>query len=318
MTVSQVGRREQLVNAYASTLSGDITDVATSITVADATGLPTVGDFRIKIENEIIIIKSRSGTTLTAATRGAEGTTGAAHSSGAAVKAYLTAGGLKNLLFEARGTPFTPTSTAYVGPLCRLYGSDHTVLTVSSFTWLNQGTATATDSNGSLIIQMPSEASNAIRGLYLAIPATPYTLHAKLRFGPGSVSPGANSSHAGLFFYQSSSGKLVTLSARYGERAAMWRWTNTTTFSAVVDTAMDSNGDAVWLHFKDDGTNFKGFFSDEGECRNYDGTSWFQEGRTAFFSGAPTGPSHVGIYANSGSGLASQIFTFETVILEAQ
>lgn len=316
MAVTQVGRREQLVNAWSSTLSGDITNADTSIGVGDGTGLPTVGDFRIKIENEIILIKSRSSNTLTAVTRGAEGTTADSHSSGAIVRAYLTAGGLKTLLFDGRGTPFTPSAAANCGPLCRLYGSDHTILTASSFTWLNQGTATATDTNGGIRIGMPSEASNAIRGLYIAIPARPYTLHAKLRFGPGTVAPGANSSHAGLFFYQSSSGKLVTLSARYGERVAMWRWTNTTTFSAVVDTAMDQNGDAIWLHFTDDGTSFKGYFSDDGNCRSYDGTAWFQESRTAFL--LTTSADYCGIYANSGSGLASQIFTFEQVILEAQ
>lgn len=316
MTVTQVGRREQLIDRWASTLTTTINDTDTSIVVGSGTGLPTVGDFRIKIEDEIIIIKARSGTTLTVATRGAEGTTAASHTSGVSMKAYLTAGGMKRLLLDARGAPFSEAATANCGPLCRLYGSDHTILTASSFTWLNQGTATATDTNGGIRIGMPSEASNVLRGLYLAIPSTPYTLHAKLRFGPGTVAPGTNSSHAGLFFYQSSSGKLVTLSCRYGEVNSMWRWTNTTTFSAVVDTAMGNNGDAIWLHFTDDGTSLKGYYSDDGNCRSYDAATWFQESRTAFL--LTTGPSHCGIYANAGSGLASQIFTFEQVILEAQ
>ncbi len=69
-----------------STLSSDITSAAASITVADGSAFPS-GAGRIKIDNELIKISSRSGNTFTVASsgRGIEGTAAAAHSTDAVV-----------------------------------------------------------------------------------------------------------------------------------------------------------------------------------------------------------------------------------------
>lgn len=79
-------------NAY-STLASGITDVATSLTVATGEGarFPSTFPFYISIDSEILECTNRVTDVLTV-TRGAQGTSPAAHSTGAAVKLYITAG----------------------------------------------------------------------------------------------------------------------------------------------------------------------------------------------------------------------------------
>jgi hypothetical protein len=79
-----------------TTLNGTITSGATSLVVSSATPLPTAGDFRILIDTEIMLVTAVSGTTLTV-TRGIEGTTAAAHTTGAIVACILTAAALSRL-----------------------------------------------------------------------------------------------------------------------------------------------------------------------------------------------------------------------------
>src|SRR6266853_1580406 len=73
--------------------SGDATLTVLSPVAPD--GWPTLGQFRILIDTEIIICTAASSgaTTLTVVTRGAEGTTAAAHSNGASINMVLTAAG---------------------------------------------------------------------------------------------------------------------------------------------------------------------------------------------------------------------------------
>jgi len=87
---------EQYVNNAISSLTGAITNVATTLTVASATNFPTAGNFHILIDSEIMVVTVVSGTTFTV-TRGQEGTTAAAHASGAQVINILTAASLQNL-----------------------------------------------------------------------------------------------------------------------------------------------------------------------------------------------------------------------------
>ena len=83
---------ELFKNLASTTLNGDIDDTTTSVVVNSAMGF-TGGDFRILIDNEIMKVTGVSGTTLTVS-RHQEGTSAAAHTSGADVKHILTVGGL--------------------------------------------------------------------------------------------------------------------------------------------------------------------------------------------------------------------------------
>ena len=84
---------EQFKNNYITTLNGAIDNDDTTITVTTGPSTMT-GNFRIKIDDEIIFVGNASGTSLTNCIRGYESTTPASHSNGAEVKHILTAGGL--------------------------------------------------------------------------------------------------------------------------------------------------------------------------------------------------------------------------------
>ena len=79
-------------NRAISTLSGDIDDSVTSLSVAGGEGalFPSAYPFHITIDNEILSCTNRSTDTLTV-TRHAEGTSATSHSSGAVVSLNITA-----------------------------------------------------------------------------------------------------------------------------------------------------------------------------------------------------------------------------------
>src|SRR5271165_616579 len=78
-------------NAAINTLSASISSTsATTLTVTNASSFPAVGNFRILIDQELLLVTGVSGTTFTV-TRGVEGTTAATHSSGATVVQIVTA-----------------------------------------------------------------------------------------------------------------------------------------------------------------------------------------------------------------------------------
>ena len=83
---------ETFANQAVTTLSAAITTTtATSCSVIDATSFPATGNFRIKIDGEILIVTGVAGNTFTIS-RGAEGTTAATHASGASVIHLLDEG----------------------------------------------------------------------------------------------------------------------------------------------------------------------------------------------------------------------------------
>jgi type II secretory pathway pseudopilin PulG len=68
-----------------TTLGSAITDTQSSITVASATGFPTIAPYLVKIESELILVNAGVGTTTWTVKRAQLGTTATAHSAGAAV-----------------------------------------------------------------------------------------------------------------------------------------------------------------------------------------------------------------------------------------
>jgi hypothetical protein len=73
-------------NPSPTTLSADITAASTTITVGSTTGYAPRG--RIAIDSELISYTGTTATTFTGARRGMDGTTAAAHTSGATVSQY--------------------------------------------------------------------------------------------------------------------------------------------------------------------------------------------------------------------------------------
>lgn len=91
---------EQYANDAATSLASTLNSGATSISLTNGSAFPT-GPHRIRIENEIILIASRSSNTLTVASggRGSEGTSDVQHASSTTVEHVLTRRGL----FQAPG-----------------------------------------------------------------------------------------------------------------------------------------------------------------------------------------------------------------------
>jgi hypothetical protein len=91
-------RYEHTGNAVATTLATSITAATASIGIVASTGWPSgsVGPFWVTIDRgtaseEKILVLSRTGTTLTVSTRGADGTTATSHASGASIEHTISA-----------------------------------------------------------------------------------------------------------------------------------------------------------------------------------------------------------------------------------
>jgi len=166
---------EKFANFAVNTLSASIaTTTATICSVTDPFSFPAGGSFRIKIDDEILIVTEVSGNTFTV-TRGAEGTVAATHASGAVVRHLLTKGGLEARVANrfisdiydnkpaagVKGRLFLPTDGIFMeyadgaawhkyGPYKRLKAPPQT-----GWSWVNQGNATATFVGGALVLEDP-------------------------------------------------------------------------------------------------------------------------------------------------------------------
>lgn len=285
-------KREQFANNARSGLNGSLTDAATSLTVDDASAFPSDGNFRVLIDSEILTVTNVSGSTFTV-TRGSEGTTAAAHSDGALVTQLITSGGLSQ--FIADDLLYGNTRPLYSS----ITNSSGTQLTVSDFTWLNQGTATATDVQDTIYFTWPNNVGNQYRGLLLSPPSTPYTL--TLGFRPLLVNNADGNDgfpQIGMGWRDSSTGRLVLLVYHFREGANGWEiaeFTGETVgptsspFARVMSTSVPD----VWVRLVDTGTNHEFKVSLDGV--NY--VTLLTQGRTAwtadpdqlFFGNDPAG-----------------------------
>jgi hypothetical protein len=93
---------EQLQNFGTTTLNEALDDSETGVDVTDGSVFPSSGDFRVNVEDELMLVTARSGNTLTV-TRGAESTTAAAHDNGTTIQMVLTAAGLDTYISENAG-----------------------------------------------------------------------------------------------------------------------------------------------------------------------------------------------------------------------
>ena len=84
-------------------MNGGINNTVTTITVVSTTGFDATGS--IQIANETITYTGTTATTFTGCTRGAGGTTAAAHNTGVSV-AQFTSGGIPNLVFRTPDNNF--------------------------------------------------------------------------------------------------------------------------------------------------------------------------------------------------------------------
>ena len=106
---------EQFTNDAITTLVNTIASTDTSLTVATNLGFPASAQFRIRIDNEILLVTGVSGATWTV-TRAVEPVSGlqvaAAHAAGASVEHVLTQASLKSAGVQNNlSTTTLPTSS---------------------------------------------------------------------------------------------------------------------------------------------------------------------------------------------------------------
>jgi len=166
---------ERFSNQAVTALSAAIaTTTATICNVTDASTFPASGNFRIKIDGEILLVTAVSTNTFTIV-RGQEATVAATHASGANVIHLLTKGGLEARVANrfisdlyankpaagVKGRLFLPTDGLFMeyddgaawnryGPYRRLKAPPQT-----GWNWINQGNATATFTGSILVLQDP-------------------------------------------------------------------------------------------------------------------------------------------------------------------
>lgn len=100
-------------NNASTTLATSINNSTTSISVASSSGFPTTGNFRILMDQELMLVTALSGTTWTVV-RGIEGTNAQSHTNTVAITHILTAGGLAQGISDREFVPcgtFVTTDT---------------------------------------------------------------------------------------------------------------------------------------------------------------------------------------------------------------
>lgn len=169
---------------------------------------------------------------------------------------------------------------------------------VASFTWVNQGGATASDTTNTFVgakkvpaisMAAPTSATDNLRILKKSAPATPYTI--TIAFQP--LMQGQNYYAAGFVWRQSSDGKVINASFGFSTdyAASVDKWTDPTTYSAnYVNFPVRHTSGPFWVKATDDGTN-------RVVSVSYDGENFIQihsVGRTDFLTA-----DEIGIYVNT-------------------
>ena len=103
---------EQLQNFGLTTLNGAIDASTTTVDVADGSVFPASGNYRLLVDDEIMLVTSRTANALTV-TRGAESTTAAIHASNSDARAVLTAASLPLIIEEHGFTAVTANGIQY-------------------------------------------------------------------------------------------------------------------------------------------------------------------------------------------------------------
>lgn len=99
---------EKFTQGLSFNLASALTSGTATITPPSYTGWPATGQFRLKIDNEILLV-TNAATHPWPVTRGVESTTAAAHVIGAVAAQQLTAGGLANLIAVDQAGTLTAT-----------------------------------------------------------------------------------------------------------------------------------------------------------------------------------------------------------------
>lgn len=282
---------EQFKNLGTTTLNGGINNSVTSITVTDGSVFPSSGNFRIKIDNEFLLVTARSSNTLTV-TRGIESSSAASHSDGVDVEHTFTAQALIDAVEELhqfgaydsrpttvrRGTKYTDTTNGYTWVyngsswdlIYPLFVPAARLVNLTGWTAANQSTETWTNVNGVLHVDTLPNGENW-RGYTKPILTAPFTINAIFQMFNFDI----NYTSVGLGFRNSSDGKIKMCG--YLTANSNFNVFNFNSFSSYNSNAFSNvvvqPHQFVYIKVEDDNTNWKFSIS-------LDNINWFTQTET--------------------------------------
>lgn len=276
-------RRERFANDAESILSAAVTAGAGSISVQNAVDFPTAGDFRIIIDNEIMIVTAVSGSTFTV-TRGAESTSDTNHVDGSQVAQIITKDSLKRYMADW-GNPLTDVVSGFPH---QLQDASDVLLTTTDFAWTNQGSATdVAQSNGGILFTIDSAGTDSAR-LYLRTLTAPWKVTCALTH----LWLGGSTPSMGMCVVDNTVGNFKAWGPQGIASYKRNRWTNTTTVGATQqDFTSFGSRSKIWLQIEDDNTDH--FFRISMDGVNF--LTVAQETRGTF----TITPDRVGLFLNN-------------------
>jgi hypothetical protein len=283
--------REQFTNAAQTTLNGALDNSQTNVVVTSGAVFPSVGNFRVIVESEIMLATARSSNTLTVV-RGYEGTSAVSHADTLLITHILTADAVDRMAKD------NVELWGYRPPLAKLVADDgSTLLTSSDFGTDNASDVTLSDQVGTMLIRKANQSNSDSFGvLYRSAPSAPYSYIVALSAiaiptGDGSLC------RWGFGFRQNSSTKFLALtlassrSTNQHTGSLLWSVTKanspTSLASNLVDRRVCHILDPSWIKLENDGTTLKFFIGD--------GVNWIQvasEAKTTHFT---TGPDQLAL-----------------------
>lgn len=295
----------------------------TEVVVVDASNFPDA-PFRIRIENEAMLVTAKVGNTFTV-TRAQEGTSATFHEGSSRVANVLTVAGLFNIIecysdggtraalpssdTELEGRFWFTTDGYYIyrdngitwdahGPMFPLNEPDNT-----GFAWVNQGSATVTTTDGGVYLTGPGSSGDDVHirvqdVSFVAPTSPPYVVTAA--FIP-LLYP-EDTTDCGLIFRASGTGEFIYFRIIYDTGAStkndlsisLDKYDSPTVFNSnyTVRSASSIRGPIIWLRIQDNNTNLIWSISNDGKnFHQFDSRS-----RTDFLA---SGPNQIGYAVNS-------------------
>jgi hypothetical protein len=268
-----------ILNDARTSLNEAIDATQTSFDVVDGSKLPANGNFRVKVDDEIILVTARSVNTLTV-TRGAEGTTGVAHNLNASCRGVMTEGAIQQLYRDK--TPMYGQGL----PMATFEDNTGAKITLNDFTWFNQGGTTSAEIHQGYKFTIPRTTGVDIRGMYRSAPSTPFTVTACMGHSCTEQESESNDfPWIGLGFRESATSKMQGVVPTGWQRLSVVSWTNSTTIANedFLRQRYPKDNNQLWARIEDNGTNLIYSVSLSGE----DWTPLFTQGRGVHFTTAP-------------------------------
>jgi len=275
-------KREQFKNDSFTTLDGGINNSVTSIDVADGSVFPSTGNFRLRIDDELLLCTAVSSDTLTVI-RGVEGSIADSHGDSSNVVHIITDESVNRLV---KDSVVLAGDDSLVPPLNTIADDNGDRIDSTDFSWFNQNAAAVTDQHGTIVMRVPATSGDSLRVQQLTAPSAPYSYVAAFQACAFRSGAGGTVPNFGFGFRDNSSGKMVTImvliDATSGQRLQVSNLNSETSFNSNL-TGRDNFlivGSAVWFKIENDNTNVKFYFS-------ADGIEWSllaSVGKTAFTS----------------------------------